>query len=133
MVELTVQVSKEVAARLEPILQNLPALLQQIALSVPADTVPDRAVADRSAATPVYREILNFLVLGPPPQAIWEFKASAAAQERLQQLLEKNREAMLSSAEQAELDAYEQVDYLMTLLKARAYHQLKIPDQETPV
>ncbi|MCL4869631.1 MAG: hypothetical protein KJ063_11725 [Anaerolineae bacterium] len=133
MVELTVQVPEEVAARLEPVLQNLPALLQQIAFSVPTDTVPDRVEADEGAATPVYQEILNFLAIGPASQAIWEFKASAAAQERLQQLLEKNREATLSSTEQAELDAYEQVDYLMTLLKARAYHQLNIPDQGIPV
>ncbi len=129
MVELTVQVSDEVATRLEPIRQNLPALLQQIASAVPSDTASDRPRTGSTTATPVYNEILSFLMAGALPQTIWDFKVSAEAQERLQTLLENNREATLSEAEQAELDTYEQIDYLLTLLKARAYHQLQTPNQ----
>lgn len=129
MVELKILVSEEVATRLKPIRQNLPALLQQIAFSLPSETVPDNPVADTDNTPPVYAEFLNFLVSGPPPETIKDFKVSAATQERLQKLQKKSYEATLSMSEQAELDAYEQVDYLMTLLKAHAHHQLKASAQ----
>lgn len=45
-------------------------------------------------------------------------------QERLEALLDTNREGVLSPLEQAELDAYQQVDHLMILLKVRAHQAL---------
>jgi len=48
------------------------------------------------------------------------FKVSAAAQERLENLLDKNREEALSPGEKAELDTYLQLSEWMTILKARA-------------
>ncbi|MCT7989509.1 hypothetical protein [Laspinema olomoucense] len=48
-------------------------------------------------------------------------KVSEDAQARLGELLEKNREGTLNETESAELDLSEQLDRLMTLLKAKAY------------
>ena len=53
------------------------------------------------------------------------FKVSQNAQTRLQNLLDKNREATLIPMEIAELDVYEQLEHLMILLKARAYSAIQ--------
>ena len=119
MTEVTVKLSQDVAARLAPIQDRLPALLRQIAQAVPADR-PEATESASMSASPVYNELLDFLMTAPSPQAIINFKISPLAQERLHDLLQKNREAQLTDAEQNELDAYEQVDHMMTLLKARA-------------
>ena len=41
-------------------------------------------------------------------------------QERLEELLDKNREEGLTAAEEEEMDAYRLVNHVMILLKARA-------------
>ena len=124
MTELTLQVSDDIAARLAPIQQQLPRLLQQIAQSVPMDRSTASAFPPMSTHS-VYNEFLDFLLTAPTPQEIMDFKVSAATQSRLRELLEKNREGGLTDAEQGELDAYEQVEHVMTLLKAKAHRQLK--------
>lgn len=130
MVELKVQVSEDVAMQLEPYSQQLPNLLQQIAQSLPNVARDVTQVGDQEkrvdvTKTSIYTEILDFLIAQPSPQEIIDFKVSAATQERLGYLLEKNREETLSSDEMAELDAFEQIDQLMALLKARAHNQLR--------
>lgn len=67
-----------------------------------------------------YLEVLDFLVTCPTPQDILAFKVSPKAQDRLRSLLDKNREGALIESEVAELDAYEQLEHLMILMKARA-------------
>jgi hypothetical protein len=124
MIELTVQLSNEVAARLAPVQHHLPHLLQQIAQSVPVDR-PAESTSNPPTAYPIYNEMLDFLVNAPSPQEIIDFKASTAVQSRLGELLIKNRESTLTESEQAELDAYEQVEHIVTLLKAKAYAQLR--------
>jgi hypothetical protein len=73
-----------------------------------------------AAVHPAYQEMLDFLGDGPDPRRIVAFKISAAAQERLELLLEKNREDGLNDAEAAELDVYELVHHSIIRLKARA-------------
>ena len=124
MTELTLQVSDDIAAQLAPIQQQLPRLLQQIAQSVPMDRLEASAFSSMRTDS-VYNEFLDFLLTAPAPQEIMDFKVSAATQSRLGELLEKNREDGLTDAEQGELDAYEQVEYVVTLLKAKAHRQLK--------
>ncbi|HEY9703118.1 MAG TPA: hypothetical protein V6C58_11765 [Allocoleopsis sp.] len=69
----------------------------------------------------IYQEVIDFLITSPTPEEITNFKVSSSGQERLQILLEKNRESLLTSEEMAELDIYEQLEHLMILLKIRAY------------
>ncbi len=119
-VELTLQVPNRVAQRLEPIRDRLPALLSQIAEAQPPFYSPP--VMTRPVNIPLaYAEVIEFLVSGPPPREIISFKVSEKAQARLRKLLDKNRESLLTSAEQAELDLYEQIEHVMILLKARAH------------
>ena len=55
------------------------------------------------------------------------FKVSPSTQERLEDLLDKNREGRLTADESAELDVCEEVQRVMLLLKARARSALATP------
>ena len=124
MVQLTIQIPDELAVRLEPLQSRLPELLWQLVEknSVPAVVSPETQV-ELTNVPNVYQEVLDFLIRRPTPEEIINFKVSSENQMRLQSLLEKNREATLSSIELAELDVYQQLEHLMILLKARAYSQ----------
>jgi hypothetical protein len=98
----------EIAKRLEDIHNG--------ALGIPY--IPTNKPTDFSA---VYQEVIDFLIKRPTPEEIINFKVSSQAQTRLQMLLEKNRLKTLSQMELAELDVYEQLEHMMSLLKARAY------------
>jgi len=71
-------------------------------------------------AYPAFKEMIDFLVNSPTPQQITAFKISPTAQDRLDELLDKNREEGLTGDESAEMDVYEQINHLFLLLKARA-------------
>ena len=101
MAELTIQISDELAERLEPLRNRLPELLSQL---VNAGSPHSASLALATANLPeipqAYLEVLDFLVTRPTPQ-------------------DKNREGSLTASEVAELDAYEQLEHLMILMKAR--------------
>ena len=121
MAELTIQISDELAQRLEPLQNRLPELLWQLLdvanlpsisqLTIPTETID---------IPPVYQEVLDFLIKRPTPEEIIAFKVSPQAQMRLSELLEKNRSATLNPMQLAELDVYEQLEHMIILLKARA-------------
>ena len=120
MAELTIQISDELAQRLEPLQNQLPELLWQLldAANLPTNQpIVPRQTTDIPA---VYQEVLDFLIKRPTSSEIVAFKVSPQAQTRLQQLLKKNRSATLTPTELAELDVYEQLEHMMILLKARA-------------
>ncbi len=67
------------------------------------------------AIPPVWlNEMLDFLAGGPTPEQIIAFKLSPATQARLEELLDKNREAELTNEETAELDVYKQITLPMS-------------------
>lgn len=82
--------------------------------------------SDKVAGSPV-DEILDFLLSQPTPEQVIHLHASEVAQERLRYLLDGNRSNTLKDAERAELEAYIQLDNLVTRLKARA--RLKLGEQ----
>lgn len=74
---------------------------------------------------PLYEEVYQFLISSPTPEQITGFHASEATQERARQLLEANKEGHLTLDEQAELDEFERVNHLVSMLKIYAWQQLK--------
>jgi hypothetical protein len=56
---------------------------------------------------------------GADVQRVLAFRLSPLQQERLDLLLEKNREGTLTVEETAELDTFERFEHLVRLLKAR--------------
>ena len=77
---------------------------------------------------PAFKEMMDFLVSGPAPEQIVAFKISPATQDRLEELLDKNREDSLTDDETTELDVYEQVNHLLILLKAHARLLISSPN-----
>lgn len=125
MAELTIQVPDELAQRLEPLKDRLPELLARLVETIPPSTSTADLLSSvanpADAPPPAYAEVLDFLITRPTPQEISAFKVSSQAQARIRTLLDKNREETLTETEAAELDVYEQLEYLMILLKAKAY------------
>ncbi|MCC5639159.1 hypothetical protein LC593_25690 [Nostoc sp. CHAB 5844] len=118
MAQLTIQVPDELANRLEPILHRLPELLAQL---LETNTSTTSALINSLDTPATYMEVLDFLIQQPTPEEIAKFKVLSQAQTQLENLLEKNRLGTITQTENNELDIYEQLDQLMTLLKARAY------------
>jgi len=118
MAELTIQISDELAQRLQPLRNRLPELLWQ--LSDTTILINQPKIKNQISDIPAYQEVLDFLIKRPTPAEIVAFKVSTSAQTRLQELLEKNRFAALSSMELAELDVYEQLEQMIILLKSLA-------------
>ena len=67
-----------------------------------------------------YQEVVDFIAAGTTPQNVIAFRASDAAQARIEDLLAREKEGDLSSVEKSELDHYLQLEHLMRLAKARA-------------
>jgi hypothetical protein len=121
MAELTIQIPDELAKRLEPLRNRLPELLSQLLDGANSSSTSLAIATPTFQQFPqAYLEVLDFLVACPTPQDIIAFKVSPEAQDRLRSLLDKNREGALTESEVAELDAYEQLEHLMILMKARA-------------
>jgi hypothetical protein len=119
MAELIIQVPDELAQRLEPLRSRLPDLLVSLLESTRESSVP-LLTNNLSETSQVYLEVLDFLMTRPTLEDVIAFKVSSMAQERLQSLLAKNRAGIITDAEVAELDVYEQLEHLMILMKARA-------------
>jgi hypothetical protein len=71
-----------------------------------------------------YEEIVDFIAAGTTPEDVISFRPSAAAQERVADLLAREKEGELSPAVRSELDHYLQIEHLMRLAKARAHEHL---------
>jgi hypothetical protein len=123
MATVTLEVPEELAAKLEQFRPHLPALLNEILnggigekVLVDIGVVPSRQVFD---------EMIGFLACGPTREQIIAYKISDAAQTRLRELLDKNREDGLTEVESAELDVFQSVDYLMAALMAKSRSLLR--------
>ena len=67
-----------------------------------------------------YEEVIDFIAAGTTPQNVIAFRPSEAAQERLTELISREKQGALSAEERSELDHYLQLEHLMRLAKARA-------------
>ena len=67
-----------------------------------------------------YEEIVDFIAAGTTPKDVISFRPSETAQERVADLLAREKDGELSPAEKSELDHYMQLEHLMRLTKARA-------------
>ena len=72
-----------------------------------------------SVATPAYIEIVNFIA-GNNPQAVANFRPSADAQNRVADLVEREKAGDLSADEKAELDHFIELEHILRMAKAKA-------------
>ena len=118
MTTITLEVPDELATQLNSVGNDLPALLYETLKSRAGEKTA--GLVKSGALHPGYREMFDFLRSGATPAQIIAHRPAVELQDRVAWLLEKNREGGLTEEEDAELDGYEQVDDLMSLLKARA-------------
>lgn len=112
MTTITFEVPDELAARW----QVDPARLSKLAQEALEAKLAQPAIATLH----IYEDVPAFLATNPSLQQMIDFKVSDAAQARLEELLERNRESVLTAEEQTELDKYMQYHHLMIVLKASA-------------
>jgi hypothetical protein len=75
---------------------------------------------EMSTASPVYFEIIDFIAAGTTPQAVAQFRPSPEAQQRVAELIERERENCLSAEEKAELDHFMELEHILRMAKAKA-------------
>ncbi len=71
-----------------------------------------------------YDELVELFADTTVAERILTFHPSPAMQARIEELLEKNRQGMLTSEEQTELDEVERLEHLIRLIKARVRQKL---------
>ncbi len=106
MATLTLNVSDTLAERVEPFSRWLPTILE---ISVLGFTTPALQVAN---------ETITFLASNPSEQAVRNFKFSPKIQQRMDELLEHNRESSLTESEMSELDELLRLEHVIIMLKA---------------
>ena len=73
-----------------------------------------------SAVSPAYFEIIDFIAAGTTPEAVASFRPSPEAQQRVAELIEREKESGLSREEKAELDHFEELEHILRMAKAKA-------------
>jgi hypothetical protein len=71
-----------------------------------------------------YEEIADLIASGGGPEAVVGFQASATTQERVAELIAREKSGELADDERSELDQYMQLEHVMRLAKARAQARL---------
>src|SRR2546428_4647727 len=105
--QLTIDISDELARQVEPELEHLAEILQ-LGLR-----------QRRAQVSGLRREFLAFLARGPQPAEIVAFQPSEAAVQRARELLWRNKGA-LTPEEEAEMDDIAELDHVITQVKAQA-------------
>jgi predicted transcriptional regulator len=117
MATITLEVSDELATRLEQMTDRLPDVLAAV---LDGGALP----SDAFIANPAWNEVIDFLSQAPDVQSILTFKLSDSMQDRIEELLYLGNEGSQTSQERAELDGYVQVIRFFDLLKANLRHRL---------
>jgi hypothetical protein len=116
MSSITLDVPDEIAAQLCALADRLPRILD---LGLRALTAESRARYGDEA------DVLEVLARLPAPEEVLALRPSPALQERISELLQKNREGGLSSDEALEWQRLEYLEHLVRLAKAKAAAKLR--------
>lgn len=73
-----------------------------------------------SAAHPLYLEMIDFIASGTTPEAVVQYRPSAQAQQRLEELLAAAEDGQLTPEQQAELNHFLELEHILRMAKARA-------------
>jgi hypothetical protein len=113
---ITLHIPEELATRLRPVENQLPRILELGLRGLNA--------AAQSGYEGV-AEVMEVLAGLPAPEEILALRPSADLQERINTLLEKNRNEGLSAAEEQEWEKYQYLEHLVRIAKAKASLKLK--------
>ncbi len=122
--QIMVEVSDELALRLSPVQGQLPQILELGLREWNTDGLREWNT-DVSAGFAGLADVLEFLASLPAPEEILALKPSAAVQQQVAMLLEKNRDTGLTPDEERSWQHYEYVEHLVRMAKAKALLKLK--------
>jgi len=114
--EITLNVSEELATRLQPLEAQLPLILEMGLRKWNAAPQPGFAGL---------AEALEVLASLPTPEEILALRPSVVLQARISALLEKNRYEDLTPSETHEWEQYQYLEHLVRVAKAKALLKLK--------
>ncbi|NET55865.1 MAG: restriction endonuclease subunit S [Symploca sp. SIO2E6] len=114
--QIRVEVPDELALRLSPLQDQLPQILE-LGLR--------EWNADAQAGFSGLAEVLEFLANLPSPEEILALKPSEALQQKIEDLLKKNRTVGLTIEEERLWQQYEYVEHLVRVAKAKALLKLR--------
>jgi hypothetical protein len=75
-----------------------------------------------------YDEFVDFVTSSPTLEDVTSFRLSDMTEHHIRELLDKNRNQMLTADEQIELDEYIRVEHIIRMAKIRAYEKLDAHD-----
>jgi hypothetical protein len=114
--QISVEISDELALRLTPLQDQLPQILEL--------GLREWNRTTRSGFSGL-TDVLEFLANLPTPEDILALKPSEALQQQISALLEKNRAVGLTLEEERSWQQYEYVEHLVRLAKAKALLRLR--------
>jgi hypothetical protein len=79
-----------------------------------------------STANPVYLELVDFIAGGTTPETLLAFRPSHAVQSRVQDLILKKQDGLLTPDEESELDEFLHLEHILILAKAQARRHLPL-------
>jgi hypothetical protein len=117
--QITIDVPNQLGRRLQRFKDRLPEVLEQGL----------RAISDDEDTTQSgyhdEQDVMVLLASQPTPDQVLAIRPSAALQQRMSELLERNKISALNRTEEAELDRYLTLEHLVRLAKAYAYRQVQ--------
>ena len=73
-----------------------------------------------SVTNPIYLEVVDFIASGSTPNDVARYHPSQEAQERLAELIDREKESKLSAEETAELNHFLELEHILRVAKAKA-------------
>jgi len=113
MIQMTIQVSNELAQRCQYAGAWLPAIIEL------------GFIGFKTPAAAAEAEVIEFLSENPSSEALLGFHVSESAQTRLRRLLALNEAGYLSEAEQDELDELQRLEHIIIMLKTQAASSMR--------
>jgi hypothetical protein len=107
MPSLTLDLSEQLQDKVKPFSRWVPAILEVSLLNL------------KSPAYGAASEFIDFLTSNPTEQAVGAYKLSEVFQERVEELLGKNREGRLTQDESTELNDYMRLEHVIRVIKAK--------------
>jgi hypothetical protein len=71
-------------------------------------------------SSPAYIEIIDFIAAGTTPEAVAHFQPSCESQQRVMELVEREKESGLTPEEKTELDHFIELEHILRMAKAKA-------------
>jgi hypothetical protein len=115
MIEITIQIPDALEQQVQRFQDRLPEALERGLRDLWAESSTNFQDENR---------IMELLTSQPTPGQVLAIHPSPELQERLSELLDRNKQEKLSSSEERELERYLMLEHLVRLAKAHAYKQL---------